>query len=223
MVDERTTPEDELEVEAGDTPAADDAAEQATDAAPEDRQDQSAPGHIAQAEYTRATQLNAAVRKELGLPKGATIAEVLEALRSQAVAPASDDEEPAEEVDPRLVAAQQRAFEAELRVQRAAYGEEFATDALELFNAIRTSDDLEELFTGLAAFRDSHPTDMAPQQEAPAPEAEPEAEEEPEAGIGMSEGERATQGSTPSGRRESGVAAAIRGLFDQASAARPPR
>lgn len=219
MVVERTTPEDELEPQAVDTPEG----EPVDEPTAEDRPDQSvAPAVIAQAEYTRATQLAAAIRRELGLPKSATQAEVIAAVQARQAAEQAEETEE-EELDPRIVQAQERAFQAQMRVVHAVYGEQFASDALELINAVRTSDDIEELITQIAGFRDTHaPASDAPQAATAPPPAEP-AEASP-ADIDMSEGERATPvQSTPSGRRESGVVGALRGIFEAAGAASRPR
>jgi hypothetical protein len=218
MVDERTTPEDELEAEPIDTPEG----EQVETPEPEERPDQPAPGVIAQAEYTRATQLNAAIRKELGLAKGASQSEILAALQARGAPTEGDDEAEEEELDPRIAAAQQRAYEAELRVQRAVYGEEFADKAIELLNVARTTDDLEELFGMLSLFVEQN----APQAASGAAPAEDADEQGPAGNIDMSEGERATatESNPPSSRRESGVVSALRGLFaDAGAASRPPR
>lgn len=219
MGDERTTPDDELdpqtdltpEGEPGEAPADDGSADQSA-----------APAVIAQAEYTRATQLNAAIRRELGLPKGATQAEVIAALQVARNAEAADEQPADEEPDPRVAAANERAFKAELRVQAAVYGDQFANDALELLNLARTSDDVEELFTALATFRDAHGrASGAPPAAEPTPQDVDKATGAP---IDMSEGDRAprtTQGPPP-GRRESGVVGAVRGLFRDAGAAGTP-
>lgn len=214
MSQERTTPEVELEPEAIGTPEG----EPAEEPAAEDRPDQPAPAVIAQAEYTRATQLAAAIRKELGLPKGATQAEVLAALTARSAAQSDEADDEDEPEDPRVAAAEARARAAELRVQSAVYGDTFTQNAIELINTIRTSDDLEELFGSLAAFRLDNPAAAAAAAQAAAEPEEDESDEgAADAGAGTSEGERTVtpQRTTPppGGKRESGVVTAIRGLF----------
>lgn len=217
----QATPDPEVEAPSGDTPEG----EPVETFALELEADQSAvPGPIAQAEYTRATQVVAAVRRELGLPKGATQAEVIAALQAARSANAVDADEVDEE-DPGLVMERQRRITAELRFTTAIYGEEFTTDALALLNAARTSDDLEELITMVAAFRDTHA--MAPAS-APADQLPPldDVLGQAEQDFDLSEGDPAfrPQESTPTGRREQGVTSAVRGLFEAAGiATRAPR
>lgn len=220
MDDTHATPDPELDPSA-DTPPA----EPVDEADLELPADQSAaPGPIAQAEYTRATQVAAAVRRELGLPKGATQADVIAAIQAARVIDPNDEDSDVEE-DPRLVAERERRITAELRVTSAIYGEAFTTDALALLNAARTSDDLEELFTMVAAFRDKFAAAPAP---APVASAAPDipATPQPEQDFDLSEGDQASRlrESTPAGRRETGVVSTIRGLFENAGAAsRTPR
>jgi hypothetical protein len=222
MDETRATPDPEVEAASGTPPPA----EPVETPAPEPEADQSAaPGVIAQAEYTKATQLAAAIRKEYGLPKGATQVEVLEAIRARDAKVVGDDE-PIQEEDPALTAERQRRITAELRVTSAIYGEKFTTDALAILNSARSEDaDLEELFTLLAAFRDDNPaTPALALTGTPLNDVAPAAMAE--ASIDLSEGDQASrlQESTPVGRRETGVVGAIRGLFEQAGAAsRTPR
>lgn len=223
MDDPTATPDPDVEEPPVDTPPP---AEPVEPAEPDPEADQpAAPGSpIAQAEYTRATQVAAAIRRELGLPKGATQTEVIAALHeARAVADDEGDGEDVEE-DPQLTAERERRITAELRVTSAIYGETFTADALALLNAARTSDDLEELITMVAAFRDNHSAPASPA--APAAAEVPPAAPGAEAPIDLSEGDLAPRPaeSTPAGRRESGAVAAIRGLFEQAGiASRPPR
>jgi hypothetical protein len=221
MDDTHAAPDPQVEASATGTPPS---AEPVEELSPDQEADQSAaPGPIAQAEYTRATQVAAAVRRELGLPKGATQAEVVEAIQlAKAGSAGGDEEEADEEDDPRVVAERERRIAAELRFATAVYGETFTADALELLNAARTSDDLEELIQRVAAFRDDHPSAPAYAPPVPAAEAAPE---EPDVPIDLSEGDQASRPreSTPAGRRETGAVTAIRGLFEQAARARQPR
>lgn len=228
MVDLATTPDPNVADDALDTPA--DEAEPAEELAPDEQADQSpATGSpIAQAEYTRATQLSSAIRRELGLPKGATQAQVIEALRAARAEPTGDEDEDEVDEDPRLIAERQRRFEAEIRVTNAVYGEQFTVDAIDLFNAIRTTDDLDELVTMLAAFRDSHPgQDVGAAVAAGAAAAAEEATDTgtpAEPAIGLSEGDSppASQ-STPVRGRESGPQTAVRGIFESLGIGSRPR
>lgn len=214
MGTESATPDTEIEPEIDDTPPA----EPVADAVADDRTDQPAPERIAQAEYTRATQQNAAIRKELGLPKGASTADFLEAMAARNADNESDDTDPVDD-DPRIVEANQRAMAAELRVQSAVYGEEFANDALELLNAARTSNDVEELFALVAGFRDKHAAPAGAPVAAAASSEPAAAAEQPQGDTGLSEGDRVPRlrESTPPGKRESAVASHIRGLFQAAA------
>lgn len=232
MDDEQGTPEDELEQPAAGTPpeTPDEGAdgEPAAEEPAEDRPDQSpARNVIAQAEYTRATQTAAAIRKELGLDKSAPQAEViaaLQALRTGATGDEAGDDED-DELSERERLAIQRATAAEIRVQAAVYGDQFANDGLELANLLRSSDDVEEMFTALASFVQAHGG-------PPAVDASDESETDEDAGeagtggvIDTSEGDAAPRSteSAPRTRRESGVVSALRGIFSEAQAAtRPP-
>jgi hypothetical protein len=211
---ELETPADEAEPLEGED-AADDADQPA------------APSPIAQAEYTRATQLAASIRRELGLPKGATQAEVTAAIQSIRAQPDDEDGDDYEEA-PELLAERERRIASEVRFASAIYGEQPTADALELLSAARSTDDVEELLTMVFAFRDNHPAALA----APAPKAAAAAADAAEddggteGDIDLSEGDVASRQreSTPAGRRESGAVNAIRGLFEQAGiASRPPR
>lgn len=219
MDEQHATPDPTVEAPAADTPPP---AEPVDEPAPEPAADQSALGPIGQAEYTRATQTAAAIKRELGLPKSATQAEVIAALQAARAAPEADAEEDDVEEDPRIVAERERRIAAELRVTTAVYGEQFAADGLALLNAARTSDDLDELFTMLAAFRDAHAPAPAPTSAASAPTDAPPA---PEQNIDLSEGDRASRQSepAPAGRRETGATSAVRGIFESLGiASRPP-
>ena len=122
--------------------------------------------------------------------------------------------------------ANERAFAAEVRVASAVYGPDFTADALALINDFRTSNDLDELITGLAAFRDAHPAEASARAvKATAEPADEPADSGLEGDIDLSEGEASRQRElAPARRSEGGVVNAIRGLFDQAgTASRPPR
>lgn len=218
---ERTTPVESLEDTAADTPAEGEEPEEEPAGAdePEEAPDQSpASGRIAQAEYTRATQLAANVRRELGLPKTATQAEVIAAIQSRSAAPAEVDDDDGEGLTERERELLERSRAAELRVQSSVYGDEFTTDAVSLINLARSTDDLEELMTSFAAFRDAHGGPLESGGGEEAEDDEDEAEDEGDAGIDTSEGDRAPRVEQPSGgRRESGVVGAIRGLFAEAA------
>ena len=97
----------------------------------------------------------------------------------------------------------------------AVYGEEFAVDAINVINLARTSNDAEQLLLAFAEFRDKHPLTAA--AAAPAPAAPP-SPTMPPADAGLPEGDAsAPPGPAPSGRRETGAIAAVRGLFKQAA------
>lgn len=230
MDDERGTPEDELEQPDADTQpdAEQDEGEPADVDAAEDSPDQSpAPNVIAQAEYTRATQTNAAIRKELGLDKSAPQAEVIAALQALRDGASSDEaDEDEEELSERERLAIQRATAAEIRVQSAVYGEAFANDGLALVNELRGTDDVEAIFTSLAAFVQTHGGGTPAVEASDEDESDEDAGEAgDEGGFDTSEGDRAPRSteSTPRTRRESGVVGAIRAAFDAAGVTRPTR
>jgi len=226
MDDEPETPEAELEEPAAGTPP--DEGEPAEAEEPEESPDQSPArtAQIAQAEYTRATQTNAAIRKELGLEKGAGQAEVIAALQAiRNGAPSDEADEDVEEVSERERDAIAKARQLEIRVQSAVYGDDFTADAIEVLNLARTSDDIEEMFTAIAAFRDKHGGETSPAatDTDDEPDASGEGDEEP-GGLDTSEGDAAPRSteSAPRGR-ESKVVGALRGLFRDANAARSDR
>jgi hypothetical protein len=168
--------------------------------------------NLAQAEYTRSQQTIAAIRAELGLDKKATREQVMEALRTRVSGEPADDE--GEPPDPRIAAAEERAFSAELRVQAAIYtpiyGSEFASKALEAVNVVRQTNDPEEIFAAMSAFVDAYRAPVAP-VDAPAAGAPAT----PPADTGLPEGDQAPSARpVPSaGRRESGTVGAVREIF----------
>ena len=223
------TPDAQLEPAAGGTPPttpAVAAAEPVAPPAPELGADQSAAepdALIAQAEYTRSQQTIAAIRQELGLDRKATREQVIEAVRQRAAAVADPDAPKQEAIDPRLAAAEERAFVAELRVQEAVYaplfGQGFTARALELTNTLRQTNDPEDMMGAIAAFIEgSRPVTAAATSEPPAPGDGAPAAAPPD--IGLPEGDQGPSARPvpTAGRRESGVVGAIRGIFAEAGA-----
>lgn len=224
MEQERTTPEEPLEPPADDTPPPDEGGEPVAEQAAEPAPDQSASGRIAQAEYTRATQQNAAIRAKLGLSKTATQAEILAALEAAMAAPATaDDDDDADEPTERERELAERARAAELRVASAVYGDDFTTAAVDFINLARTSEDLDELLTAAAAFRGFGEESAGGQVED---DGEGDEDDEDAGGnvVDTSEGDRAPVVQPSSGgRRESGVVGALRGIFAAAGEERSRR
>ena len=216
------TPDADLAPQDGGTPtvgapAAPPPAEPAAAPAVEPPADQSAAAAspFTQAEYTQSQQAIAEIRRELGLPRTATRAEVVTAFKERLAAPAVG--EPEDEPDPRIVEAEQRARAAERRMAVAIYGEAFTADVIRWVNLARTTDDFEEFMLYAAAFRDTH----APQAATVIPEAPPGPAPvaTPPADAGLPEGDVTSARPTASRRRESGATTAIRGLFKQAAEA----
>lgn len=228
MGNEPTTPDPEQDPTVDDLPPeTPEASGEQVDETDEPAQaDQSAAsGTIAQAEYTRVTQQNAAIRKELGLPKGATTQDILAAIAERVAA--DEDEEDEVPEDPRIAEANQRAFDANFRVAQAIYGQAFAEDAIQLANTLRSTDDVDEIMVALAGFRDAHgQAAVAAAAPAGAETATDGDTGSAEQVIDTSEGDRAPapRESTPPGRRESGVVGALRGIFAEAGVnSRGPR
>ena len=218
MVQERATPEEPLEPPADDTPPPDEGGEPVAEPAAEPAPDQSASGRIAQAEYTKATQQNAAIKRELGLPKTATQAEVLAALAAATAAASASSDDDEDDGDDELTDREREAIEraraAELRVASAVYGEEFTTSAVEFINLVRTSEDLDEILTAAAAFRDTGLELSATGGDEGDGETDEDDADEGGSVVGTSEGDRAPVVQASSGgRRESGVVGALRGIF----------
>jgi hypothetical protein len=227
MVETASPAPDELVDEPQSSPPADPAPE----ATPEDRADRQTAGAQPPnllAEYTRSRQEISQYREALGIPKTATAAEVLSAIeafkaRPEPVAPETDDEEID---DPRVEAAMKRAREAEeralvteLRVIENTYGA-VATDAYEIINIVRASNDIEDLVGRFAAYAAKHGPSLTGGEVAVAGEDEEEPDEETGA-IGLSEGDRAPTAPSSAargGRGESGVVGAIRAAFKSAGA-----
>lgn len=221
MTQERTTPEDGIEQPGDGTPEGNQPTAPQTDPGPD--QSPAPDSRIAQAEYTRATQLAATIRRELGLPKTATQAEVTAAIAALKAPPRTEDDE---EVDPRVAEYEARARAAELQLTAAIYGQEFTEASIALVNLARSTDSIDELMGAFAEFRDKYGAAAAAAvaDAAEAGEGDDEGEDEdqgpPDAGLGLSEGERSRQTTAqPSGgrRRESGVVGAVRGIFQAAS------
>jgi hypothetical protein len=218
-------PDAELDADAQGLPDESDedvAEEQAEGTDDEDREDTPAAepsDRLALAEFTRSQQAFAELKRELGLDKKATRDEVLAAVRAIREAPAtgdeSDDEEPPE--DPRIAEAERRAFDAEMRVQAAIYGDAAAQDAISVIDTLRTTNDPSELMTALHGWALQHVGQAAGAAE-PAAAATDEGTTDQPLDIGTSEGDRgpsANAATTPRGR-ESGVVGAVRGLFQAA-------
>lgn len=189
--------------------------------------DQSAaePDHqLSQAEYTRSQQAISQVRGLLGLDRKASREDVIAAIEALKQRPAAADDEGDE--DPRITearaereAAEERAWNAELRVQTAIYGDGFTSDMWDVMNVARTSNDPSELATAFANFAMSHGPAIAG---AVQPPVEPGEQPDPDAvppPVPTSEGDRGPSAPTtdvPRRGRESGVVSAIRGIFGEA-------
>lgn len=224
-------PADELDPNDDATPEADEADEEQGDAEEiEDRPDTSAAAptdpRLAQAEFTRSQQAFADLKKQLGLPKTASREEVAAAVTALQNAPAthdeSDDELLAPEIAERLTAAEQRAFDAELRVASAIYGQDFTTDAVDVIDTLRTTNDPTQLMSALHGLILKYGAAEAGAGGAETTQDDETTTDQP-LDIGTSEGDRggSVQTTTAQSRgRESGVVSAVRGIFKAASDAR---
>lgn len=215
------TPDEELEDEQDGTPEG----EPADTAEPEQPADQPAAepeSPYTQAEYTRSQQTISSIRDKLGLDKKATRQQVLDAFDAALEArQATGADEEDEEEDPRVTEANERAWNAELQLATAIYGEEFTGSMTEVINVARTTNDPRELATAFAAFAMDYGATLAGAAPAAA-----EAEDEPDEGesasldIGPSEGDRGPSArqaaEQPARRRDTGVVGAIRGIFQEA-------
>jgi len=201
-------------------PAAAPAAEPAAPPAPEPGADKPQAGvdpSFAQAEYTRATQELAEYRRALGFDRKAPRQDVIAAIEALKSRP-EPEPDAGEPPDPRIVELEQRAFNAELRVQAAIYGNDLTTEIVDLVNVARTVSDPSELVPAFASFLQKH-IDARTGSPAPTDSESPDAGAPPNDVIGLPEGDATPPAPpTPPARgRESGVVTAVRDLFKAAA------